>query len=126
MSPSWAHARNVTAPTLYRHYRNANGLLSAAIAEAFAQFLKSKKAAVRSADPVMALRKGWDDCVRFAADRPRLYVVMMSRVLDAAGIPAAEQAFALLIARIEAVAAEGRLARPRAFAPGFERGRAGG
>lgn len=100
---------NVTAPTLYHHYGNADGLLSAAIAEAFAQFLQSKKAAVQSPDPVMALREGWDDYVRFAAARPRLYAVMMSRVLDGADIAAAEQAFALLIARIEAVAAEGRL-----------------
>jgi hypothetical protein len=38
--------------------------------------------------------------------RPRLYAVMMSRVLSDAEIPAAEQAFALLIQRI---AAEGRL-----------------
>ena len=100
---------NVTAPTLYHHYGNADGLLSAAIAEAFAQFLQSKKAAVQSPDAVMALREGWDDYVRFAAARPRLYAVMMSRVLDGADIAAAEQAFALLIARIEAVAAEGRL-----------------
>lgn len=100
---------SVTAPTLYHHYGNADGLLSAAIAEAFAQFLESKRTAVQSADPVMALREGWDDYVRFAAARPRLYAVMMSRVLDGADIPAAEQAFALLIARIEAVAAEGRL-----------------
>lgn len=48
---------NVTAPTLYHHYGSADGLLSAAIAEAFAQFLESKRAAVQSADPVMALRE---------------------------------------------------------------------
>ncbi|MGH8159625.1 MAG: TetR/AcrR family transcriptional regulator [Rhodanobacter sp.] len=100
----------VTAPTLYHHYGSVDGLLSAAIAEAFAQFLESKKAAVQSADPVMALREGWNDYVRFAATRPRLYAAMMSRVLDGAEIPAADQAFALLIARIAAVAAEGRLA----------------
>jgi hypothetical protein len=41
--------------------------------------------------------------------RPRLYAVMMSRVLSDAEIPAAEQAFALLIQRIAAIAAEGRL-----------------
>ncbi|WP_211147002.1 hypothetical protein [Paenibacillus dokdonensis] len=34
----------------------------------------------------------------------------MSRILDGAEIPAAEQAFALLIQRIAAIAAEGRLA----------------
>jgi AcrR family transcriptional regulator len=102
----------VTAPTLYHHFGSADGLLSAAITEAFAQFLESKRAATQSPDPVMALREGWDDYVRFAAARPRLYAVMMSRVLDDAEIPAAEQAFALLIQRIAAVAAEGRLRPP--------------
>ncbi|MCR5857941.1 TetR/AcrR family transcriptional regulator [Mesorhizobium sp. J428] len=100
---------NVTAPTLYHHYGSADGLLSAALAEAFAQFLDSKRAAVQSADPVTALREGWDDYVRFAAARPRLYAAMMSRVLAGGQIPAAEQGFALLIERIAAIAAIGRL-----------------
>jgi AcrR family transcriptional regulator len=100
----------VTAPTLYHHYGSSDGLLSAAIAEAFVQFLESKKAAVQSTDPVMALREGWDDYVRFAAARPRLYAAMMSRVLGGAQIPAAEQAFALMIKRIAAIGAKGRLA----------------
>ena len=101
---------DVTAPTLYHHYGSADGLLSAAMTEAFSQFLESKKAAVQSPDPVTALREGWDDYVRFAAARPRLYAAMMSRVLNGAQIPAAEQAFALLIERIAAIAADGRLA----------------
>ena len=87
---------NVTAPTLYHHYGSADGLLSAAMAEAFS--------------PLTALREGWDDYVRFAAARPRLYAAMMSRVLNGAQIPAAEQAFALLIERVSAIAADGRLA----------------
>ncbi|NOV00684.1 TetR/AcrR family transcriptional regulator [Paenibacillus planticolens] len=57
----------VTAPTLYHHFGSADGLLSAAITEAFAQFLESKRTATQSSDPVMALREGWDDYVRFAA-----------------------------------------------------------
>ena len=101
---------NVTAPTLYHHFGNADGLLSAAIAEAFAQFLESKKAATQSSDPETALRQGWDDYVRFAAARPRLYATMMSRVLKGGHIPAAERGFAQLMDRIAAIAAEGRLA----------------
>ena len=101
---------NVTAPTLYHHFGNADGLLSAAMVEAFSQFLESKKAAVQSPDPVTALREGWDDYVRFAAARPRLYTAMMSHILNGAQIPAAEQAYALLIERIAAIAADGRLA----------------
>lgn len=99
----------VTAPTLYHHYGSADGLLSAAMTEAFAQFLQSKKTVTRSADPMSALREGWDDYVRFAAARPRLYASMMSRVLNGAEIPAAREAFRLLIERISAIAAEGRL-----------------
>ena len=73
-------------------------------------FLASKKAAVKSTEPVIALREGWDDYVRFAAARPRLYAAMMSRVLQGARIPAAQQAFALLIERIATIEAQGRLA----------------
>jgi AcrR family transcriptional regulator len=99
----------VTAPTLYHHYGSADGLLSAAMTAAFAQFLASKKAAVQSSDPITALREGWDDYVRFAAARPRLYAAMLGRVLQGAQIPAAQQAFALLIERIAAIGAQGKL-----------------
>ena len=104
---------HVTAPTLYHHFGSADGLLSAAIAEAFEQFLASKKAAIQSPDPVAALVEGWDDYVRFAAERPRLYAVMMARVLQGAAIPAAAQAYALLLDRIGAISAAGRLAVPK-------------
>jgi AcrR family transcriptional regulator len=102
----------VTAPTLYHHFGSADGLLSAAIAEAFERFLARKKAVPPSLDPEIALRQGWDDCVRFAAERPRLYAAMMARVLQRAEIPAAAQAYALLVERIEAIATTGRLAMP--------------
>lgn len=104
---------NVTAPTLYHHFGSADGLLSAAITEAFEQFLAAKKAAIQSLDPVMALVEGWDDYVRFAADRPRIYAAMMARVLHGANIPAAGQAYALLVEKIGAILAAGRLAVPK-------------
>ena len=100
---------HVTAPTLYHHYGSADGLLSAAMTAAFAQFLASKKAAVQSSDPIIALREGWDDYVRFAAARPRLYAAMLGRFLQGAQIPAAQQAFSLLLERIAAISAQGRL-----------------
>jgi len=102
----------ITAPTLYHHFGSADGLLSAAIAEAFRQFLASKRAAVSSADPETALRQGWDDYVRFAAARPRLYVAMMGRVLGGGHIEAADQGNAMLRSSLEAVAAAERLAIP--------------
>lgn len=104
----------VSPPTLYHHFGNADGLLSAALAEAFSQFLNSKQAARQAArqsgDPVTALAAGWDDYVRFAAARPRLYAAMLSRVLQGGHIPAAAQAFDLLRGQLRAVEVEGRLA----------------
>ncbi len=99
----------VTAPTLYHHFGSADGLLSAAMAEAFDQFLASKKAAIKSSDPVAALQEGWDDYVRFAENRPRLYAAMMSRLLHGADLPAARQGYAMLVARIDAIDAQKRL-----------------
>ena len=103
---------NVTAPTLYHHFGSADGLLSAAIAEAFKQFLETKRLARQSSDPAIALRQGWDNYVRFAAERPRLYAAMIGRLLLGATIPAAEQARALHLEHIKAIAAQGRLAMP--------------
>jgi hypothetical protein len=54
---------------------------------------------------VTALRQGWDDYVRFAAERPRLYAAMTARMLQGGDIPAAGQAYALLVERIKTVAA---------------------
>lgn len=84
--------------------------LSATLEEAFLQFLHSKQSAEQSADPVTALVEGWDDYVRFAAARPRLYAAMLGRVLQGARIPAAERAFQVLIHQLRAVEVHGRLA----------------
>lgn len=101
---------DVTAPTLYHHFGNSDGLLSAAVALAFQQFLASKRSAVRSSDPETALRQGWDDYVRFAAARPRLYAAMAARLLDGAQIEAAAAGNAALKAMVVALGQEGRLA----------------
>ncbi|MAU60072.1 MAG: TetR family transcriptional regulator [Parvibaculum sp.] len=100
----------VKAPTLYHHFRSADGLLNAAIAEAFEQFLMSKRSAIQSPDPVAALIEGWDNYVGFAAARPRLYAAMMARFLSGADLPAAREGQAMLRHRIAQIEAAGRLA----------------
>jgi AcrR family transcriptional regulator len=99
----------VTAPTLYHHFGTADGLVSAAIEEAFAQFLARKQVAAPVNDEVRALVEGWNDYVAFAAERPRLYAMMIARVLQGADIPAAAQARTILLRRLEAIDREGRL-----------------
>jgi len=104
---------DVTAPTLYHHFGNADGLLSAAVEEAFRQFLDAKvDAASATTDPETALRGGWDDYVRFAADRPLIYAAMMARLFQGVEIPAARQAFAIVAEQIAVLEAAGRLRLP--------------
>ncbi|OQW43867.1 MAG: transcriptional regulator [Proteobacteria bacterium SG_bin6] len=102
----------VKAPTLYHYFGNADGLLSAALEEAFRQFLARKQALIVSDHPAVALMEGWDDYVAFAAERPRLYGAMIARVLQGACLPAAVEARAHLVHRLEAIAALGRLRLP--------------
>jgi len=103
----------VTAPTLYHHFGNADGLVNAAIEEAFTQFLAAKvNAAHTTRDPETALREGWDDYVRFAAERPLVYAAMMARLFQGVEIPAARQAFAIVAEQISALDAAGRLRLP--------------
>ena len=99
----------VKAPTLYHHFGTADGLLSAALDEAFRQFLARKQALIVGEDAVAALMDGWDDYVAFATERPRLYCAMIARLLQGGVIPAAEQARTHLIARLHAIEVEGRL-----------------
>jgi AcrR family transcriptional regulator len=102
----------VGAPTLYHHFGSADGLLSAAMALAFEQFLARKLAASDSPDPVENLRQGCEDYVLFAAEKPKLYAAMLGRVLQGATIPAAERAYAHMNDQLQAIAAIGRLALP--------------
>lgn len=106
----------VTAPTLYHHFGTADGLVSAAVEAAFAQFLARKQAVPTVNDEVRNLVEGWNDYVAFAAERPRLYAMMFARVLQGADIPAAAQARAMLLERLEAIDREGRLRMPPADA----------
>lgn len=106
----------VTAPTLYHHFGTADGLLSAAIEAAFAEFLKSKLKQASERDPIRALKGGWDDYVAFAAARPRLYAAMFARVLQGADIPAATQSRGILEDRLARIDGLGRLALPVAAA----------
>jgi AcrR family transcriptional regulator len=105
-------AAHVTAPTLYHHFGNADGLLSAAVQEAFRQFLVDKKRVTDVTDPEAALGQGWDDYVRFAAERPLVYAAMIARLFQGVEIPAARESLALMAEQISAVEKAGRLRLP--------------
>jgi AcrR family transcriptional regulator len=91
----------VTAPTLYHHYGDKDGLLRAvAQTELLAMFAR-KQAMKSTGDPLQDLKRGWDDWVEFAIDLPHLV-----RALQASGGATTQP----LREAAEAIAA-GRLAR---------------
>lgn len=91
----------VTAPTLYHHYGDKDGLLRAvAQAELLAMFAR-KQGMKSTGDALRDLKRGWDDWVEFAIEQPDLV-----RALQASGGATTQP----LREAAEAIAA-GRLAR---------------
>ena len=82
---------DVTAPTLYHHFGDADGLISAAVSLGFEQFLSRKRAQPKTRDPVTDVMTGWDDYVAFARERPRLYAAMTARQMEGRRIAAARE-----------------------------------
>lgn len=101
-------AAGVGAPVLYRHFGDKEGLIAAVVDHAFERYLASKRAARQTSDPVLDLRKGWDNHVAFAVANPNYYRLMYAPV--AATPPqAATEAHRMLTAALERCAAAGRL-----------------
>lgn len=97
----------VTAPTLYHHYGDKDGLLRAvAQAELLAMFAR-KQRMKSTGDALQDLKRGWDDWVEFAIDQPHLVRALQARG-SATTQPLREAA--------ESIAA-GRLARLAASMP---------
>ena len=93
----------VTAPTLYHHYGDKDGLLRAvAQAELLAMFAR-KQGMKSTGDPLKDLKRGWDDWVEFAIEQPHLV-----RALQASGgattQPLREAAEAIAAGRLERLA----------------------
>lgn len=53
-------AAAITAPTLYHHFGDNNGLLNALVGRGIGEFLKSKRRSRDSVDPLANLRQGWN------------------------------------------------------------------
>ena len=66
----------VTAPTLYHHFGDKQGLLDAVVTDAFERYLARKRALRPTGDPATDIRRGWDAHVEFARANPALYRLM--------------------------------------------------
>jgi AcrR family transcriptional regulator len=73
-------AAGVTAPTLYHHFGDKQGLLAAVVDFGWATFLETKRtvAAVVHEHVADDIRAGWDNHLEFARENPNFYKLMWS------------------------------------------------
>jgi AcrR family transcriptional regulator len=102
-------AAGVSAPTLYHHFGDKEGLYDAVVAYGFESYLATKRSLLRTDDPVVDLRRAWDAHVEFGVTHPALYTLMYGTARTGDGSPAAAEAHGLLVDSLERVARVGRL-----------------
>jgi AcrR family transcriptional regulator len=103
-------AAGVTAPTLYHHFGDKEGLLAAVVDFGWATFLESKRATAAVVHEHVAddIRAGWDNHLEFARENPSFYKLMWSPAVSA-NSAAFREAFQMLYDRLELGAGRGQL-----------------
>ncbi len=100
-------AAGVTAPTLYHHFGDKDGLLRAVVARGINTFMAQKRANRQTADALADLRRGWDGWIAFALERPKLFRLMIESTRSDPS--PSQEAFITTQAIVERLATEGRL-----------------
>src|SRR5580704_15965287 len=103
-------AAGVTAPTLYHHFGDMEGLLAAVVDFGWATFLETKRAVAAVVHDHVAddVRAGWDNHLQFARENPSFYKLMWSPTV-AANSRAVREAYQMLYDRLELGASRGQL-----------------
>jgi AcrR family transcriptional regulator len=100
-------AAGITAPTLYHHFGDKDGLLRAVVAQGIDRFMAQKRANRQTADAMADLRRGWDSWIAFALERPKLFRLMIES--SRADTTASRESFVIMQAIVERLAAERHL-----------------
>lgn len=100
----------VTMPTLYHHFGNRDGLISAVHAVALEKFMAKKRALAQTADPIADLRSSCEQVLEFAVAHPAVTVAVMARSIEQPAM--FSQAYALMRLRVERCSRDGALRVP--------------
>ncbi|WP_299037918.1 TetR/AcrR family transcriptional regulator [uncultured Pseudokineococcus sp.] len=106
---SVAAAAGTQPPTIYRLFGDKAGLLGAVAEHGYATYLAAKPPARTGVDPVGELRAGWDLHVEFGLANPALFSLMYGDPRPGEPCEAAVRGLEVLRAKVDAVAAAGRL-----------------
>lgn len=99
----------VSPPTIYRLFGEKNGLLSAVAEYGYARFIAAKRPLQTTDDPVDDLRSAWSLAVEFGLANAELFFLIYGEPHSAAMAAAVEGGNRRMHARIQRVAAVGRL-----------------
>lgn len=99
-----------TAPTIYHHFGDKNGLLDAVIEARFAEVLALMEQASGSGAPTLRLRAMAQAFIRFALANPNHYALLSTPRADGQTVPSAEAAREKVQAVIDELGAAGTLA----------------
>lgn len=102
-------AADVTAPTLYYHFGDKEGLFDAVAAFGFETYFAGKHSLAYSDDPVEILLYAWDAHVEFGVAHPTLYTLMFGTTRSDRDSPAGLKSRALITEVLMRVARAGRL-----------------
>jgi len=103
-------AVGVKMPTLYHFFGSKQGLIEAVIDRGFEMYLATKSASEpAAADPIQALRQGWDAHVAFGLDNPGFYTLMYGKVRPGYSPEAQSKPSEMLRALAKRAEDEGRL-----------------
>lgn len=104
-----AAAAAVQAPTIYRLFGDKRGLLDAVAEHGLAAYVAEKAMREPDADPMQALRDGWDIHIAFGLAHPGLFAIMAGDPHARRLSPAAAAGLEVLRRRVRAIALAGRL-----------------
>lgn len=104
-----SHRCGYSAPTIYHHFGDKQGLIDALLEQRFRELLDRMEAIPHSGDPAEHLRAMSNAFVSFAAEHPEHYRLLMSP-REGDPVPSATAARALVRDDLEALRARGDLA----------------
>ena len=106
----------VTAPTLYHHFGDKDGLMEAVVARGFEEFVQREGTMERSASPLFDVKRLWDTHVHFGLTHAQLYTLMFGNTGPGRRPVLVEEAEHLLERELARAAAAGQLSAPPAQA----------
>jgi AcrR family transcriptional regulator len=99
-----------TAPTIYHHFGDKNGLIDALIDDRFRRLLVTLSDSPRGKDPLAALRTMAESFVQFGLDHPAHFHLLTARKPnDSETLPAQEEVRELFVETLARLGEKGRL-----------------